>query len=591
MENISLVKLAILVSERVQNVAGALVVDSSCAQFCVSLHTLLIDISRWLRTLPVDDQDAQQEAAALLEQLRGIFPATEHSLVCHDGPKTRLASFTQLLTNLDAVTLAVRSLASGKRDRQRRTILASLESFLPQILSETDKVNISPSNSDLQAASTEPPDCGREIISLHKTLYTYCSCAEADEVIARVRLRNSVPDDDTGVMFNVFFMAHPHQDGINLESQPPWQDTHISVLRNVLVKKLSNGQGFKLANLTHRNFGIYTDSHREEIRLDSDPPFCSYISAHAKTGFVVHKFSVTGQRLYYEDMLEAKREWLLNSPSISLSRILDELSTSASDLIIEKRKEVLSWLLAKAVWQYYSTPWMRTPWNKDTVHFLPERQQNENSHAAAGIFVNEPFLSFSICPESKMERHCDEKAPKQRPAPITRWMLHKLPKILALGIMLVEIQLGCAIETLYRHPDWAQHCPKGIPNTNTNYKICQGLISKDDFFKDVSVPLEALTRSCIQPKDVFLPPVVRDEEGIRKALYTLVNCLERYLSNRRPHSVKPLIVAGNINQKKSETLQVVSVQQAPPSTSRQARSRPGRTMAERYLPPAACCHR
>lgn len=57
-------------------------------------------------------------------------------------------------------------------------------------------------------------------------------------MIAQVRLRNSIPDDDTGVMFNVFFMAHPHQDAINLESQPLWQDTHISVLRNVLVRTL-----------------------------------------------------------------------------------------------------------------------------------------------------------------------------------------------------------------------------------------------------------------------------------------------------------------------------------------------------------------
>ena len=256
-------------------------------------------------------------------------------------------------------------------------------------------------------------------------------------------------------------------------------------------------------------------------------------------------FSVLGQRLYFETHDDPPRLWELDRPSISLGRLLGEICESGNDLT-EKMKEVLSWLLVKAVWQYYSSPWMREPWNKESVHFLFERRRTDEGEELAGIFVNEPLLSVSIVPKPRGTETSDpgyQIAPgvkkPGRPLLFGR-PLHPIPKILALGVMLIEIQLGRPIESLYGEAEWSQYCPKGKANPNTNFKICRDLIAKPHFFADISDPLENLIKNCIQPNNLFVPPHVKDEEGIREALYGLVNRLEVYLSKRKPNSVKPL---------------------------------------------------
>lgn len=242
MQGESLVQLAIQISQCLQGISAVLCADIPCVQFCSRLSALLANILQWLQTLSLDEDDAQDAVYALLEQLQSIFPATGAETGAkypssdeEQGAKHRYEAISRLLNDADAATLAVRNLATGRRARERRTLLAWLGSFLPQGSGDDDKIDISPSNLDLQAASTEPLDCGKQLTSLYKTLYTHCSCDEADELVARVRLRNSKEDDAAKVKFDVLFMAHPHHDGTDLTSQPLWQHTHISVLQTVLV--------------------------------------------------------------------------------------------------------------------------------------------------------------------------------------------------------------------------------------------------------------------------------------------------------------------------------------------------------------------
>ncbi|KAF4470159.1 hypothetical protein FALBO_2934 [Fusarium albosuccineum] len=487
---------AIQASDRLRAVANSLCTDHSCVQFCASLQVILGDIAQWLRTLP-PDQYSEGEASALLRQLEDL---------CWTSP---------------------------------------------------EKTHISPSDADLRVAGEEPPDYGKEIVSLHKALFTHCFCNESEKVLARIRLHNST-QDDSKVTFGVFFKAHPHHDGASFGCQPWCQDTHISVQRAL-------------------NFEGDTRAECEEIRLDSDTPFCSYISAQDETGLILLYFLVMGQRLYFEESQEPSRQWQLDRPSISLSRLLEEVSASNSDFT-EKRKEVLSWLLAKAVWQYYASPWMHQPWDKESVHFLSERRKTDEGHIT-GIYVNEPLLSVSIIPnqgEIKKDQGGRGQETRHIPyrgqcrSPFLVRPLHPVPKILALGIMLIEIQLGRRIESLYGEDEWPKYCPRGNPNQNTNYKICRDLIAKPAFFEDMADPLEALIRNCIQPNEVFVPPQVRDDQGIREALYSLVHRLEIYLSKRKPNNVKPLGLLGTPTS-----------QPPPPSTfsSATAQPRPFHTQA------------
>ncbi|EHK17752.1 uncharacterized protein TRIVIDRAFT_66654 [Trichoderma virens Gv29-8] len=425
-------------------------------------------------------------------------------------PESRYPAVEKLLANAEDVTLTIRILASDKKSRRRRmTTLGCLKSFLPQI-ANNENIDISPSNTDLRAFSEAPLELGKEISSLYEALFTHCFCPESEEVIARIRLCNNIQCDDGKVTFGVLFKAHAHD-----ESLPWWQDTHISVVQRTV------------------RFEVSTNDENE-IRVDSDLPFCSYISAQHEHGLILLEFLVTEQKLYFQESLDPLRYWGFDRPSISLGQLLEEVSLSAEDMT-EKRKEVLSWLLAKATWQYYNSKWMLKPWNKESVHFLSEQRRTEDGHQLDGIFVNEPLLSISIAPQlfaSEDTKACSQRrtdtksSPKQRRLPFGGKPVHPIPKILALGIMLMEIQLCRPIETLHEDPEWSQYCPNGKPNQNTNFKICRDLIAKKSFFDDISGPLEGLIRACIQPLDVFVPPHVRDEEDIRGALYVLVNRLE-----------------------------------------------------------------
>lgn len=72
-----------------------------------------------------------------------------------------------------------------------------------------------------------------------------------------------------------------------------------------------------------RNFDDNIWVKGEEIRLHSDTPLCSYISAHEEEGLILLKFSVTGQILYFEESLDPQRRWEFEMPTISLgSRVL-----------------------------------------------------------------------------------------------------------------------------------------------------------------------------------------------------------------------------------------------------------------------------
>ncbi|KAK6821142.1 subtilisin-like protein [Apiospora arundinis] len=522
----SALRLAIQAIDHLRSIVDELCTLPSCIQFCATLKAILADLSNLFRSLPESGR-TEKEAIALLEQLDSLCrlqnAPNEQVSLSAGTYENRFSAVASLWIKPDCVKLAIQDLASNREAQtQRRITLVSLECFFPQRPEEPD-IDISPSNADIRFMSKEPPECGSEIRSLHKALFSHCLCTDiTDEMEARIRLRGTLENNSTGVTFGMLFMSHPHRTQSGLQSHPWWQDTQISIHRTIFESSLD-------------------ELDYDEILSDSDTPFCSYISAQDEIGLMVLKFLVKGSKLYFDASLDPSIHWGFDRPSISLGQLLGDLQQSPSDLT-EKIKEVLSWVLAKSVWQYYSSPWMRQPWNKERVHFLVERRYNEEGREVTGIFVNEPLLSVSISHSTHITEDNTENTSKEADIAQCRLPsfgrpLHPIPKMLTLGVMLVEIQLGRPIESLYGEDEWSQYY----------YKICRDIIAKKNFFHDISDPLEVLIKNCIQPSNSLKPPQVRDEEGIRNALYILINRLEVYLSKRKPHNVKPLSLSPTDN--------------------------------------------
>lgn len=122
-----------------------------------------------------------------------------------------------------------------------------------------------------------------------------------------------------------------------------------------------------------------------------------------------------------------------NSPSVSLATVLEERKLKDNDEL----KILLSYLLAKAVWKFYDSHWMTNSWTKETIHFMPEYTEDMAGKLKAGevvTLIHRPFLATDIKPNY------------QKTDPNSSSRLHNDPRIVALGIMLLEIQLEEGIE-------------------------------------------------------------------------------------------------------------------------------------------------
>jgi hypothetical protein len=194
-------------------------------------------------------------------------------------------------------------------------------------------------------------------------------------------------------------------------------------------------------------------SFRQTGQLVSD--FCSLIRS---TSLDRLKLSASGGGLYDlgSELPGYGRRFALKAPSVPLADILDCHSLRGDSM----RKILLSYLLAKAVWQFYESEWMAEDWTKHTIHFM--RQER-------GLLDHRPFLSAEFRALVSSQRLSDSDKPSRR--------THIFPKVLALGIMLLEIQLGEGIETRYSE---AHHDKDGALRENAGHAAAgEIIISKD----------------------------------------------------------------------------------------------------------------
>ncbi|KAL7964856.1 hypothetical protein HDV63DRAFT_388954 [Trichoderma sp. SZMC 28014] len=598
--------LAIKALENLWHIADSLCEDSSCSEFCRHFRWRLSEIIKWRKNLPVGADSKDEAIEMLLEELNNICKVlidslnrpveTEMADITTSSLSSPYLSVEQQHHGSSTLREAIFQLASHKKSRLwRKMALASLDSILSDVFYD-DEMDTLPSTTHLHVTREGSQEFGKEIISLHKALCSNCGCPESQEMAALIRLSNSSQSNDGKVTFGVLFMVHSHGG-----PEPGWQDTHISVQPTVKFdhraragneKHTDSDENTVIPAHSDENTVIPADSDENTvipadsdenivIPVDSAHKFCAYISGQHVEGPLLLQILVMRQGLRIEGRHPPQRDWDLYSPSISLGQLLEKISLSAG-VIADKNKEVLSWLLAKATWQYYKSPWMNQPWNKESVHFLFEEKESDGQQLNF-IFMNEPFLSISITSQiSKTEKSETgpqdmNPGPQHQKSSVNNKPLHPIPKILALGIMLMEIQLSRPIETLYRDPKWSKYCLR--PNQNTNYNICRGLITDPEFFKSISVPLSRLIKGCFETDGVFMPPNTRNDEDIRSALYYFINLLEAYLSNWKPQNVEPLSISQSVPSD-YHSITSIPIQTAQLPRRRDGALPPGRTMSQ-----------
>lgn len=123
------------------------------------------------------------------------------------------------------------------------------------------------------------------------------------------------------------------------------------------------------------------------------------------------------------------------------------------------------------------------------------------------VSVDEPFLLASFDTASDVEDNGD--------AP--RMGTHILPKVLALGVLLIEIEFGIDIqERLYS-------IPTKTGKLNSSHMAAAKLVDDEAAWQDTFTVLREVIKTCVLPLDPFIG-AAHEVASVKTVLYTHVVC-------------------------------------------------------------------
>ncbi|ETS84479.1 hypothetical protein PFICI_02504 [Pestalotiopsis fici W106-1] len=219
-----------------------------------------------------------------------------------------------------------------------------------------------------------------------------------------------------------FFFLHRHPDSVD----DMWKEVRISVFLQ--------GDGSRAPRVR------WLSSNKISPEV-----FCGLIRRRERGRLI---FNAANDGLVYEradlDVEQLKRLFLLKASSVSLSTVLKKRKLHGD----VKLKLLLSYLLAKAIWQFYDSEWMASSWSKHSIHFMRERLNGSSSTGEVLALIHKPYFATELWSPPKPSGCIPQNELSDKQDLMQRFpsATHLHPKILALGIMLLEIELGEGIE-------------------------------------------------------------------------------------------------------------------------------------------------
>jgi len=229
--------------------------------------------------------------------------------------------------------------------------------------------------------------------------------------------------------------------------------------------------------------------------------FCSFVREEAMGRWLL---TVADNHITYDQQPLPTNRLVLYRPSISLATVLDN-GDLKDDIQL---KAQLSYILSKSVWQFYDSLWMADTWTRDTVHFMAERVGKQDA-----VLVHKPMITAEMVPTAELpSQQADTKQQSQASNPV-RKMIHIYPKILSLGIMLIEILTG---ESLVLTAEC--YGQDGRERLNSRHALAGNLIISDWWAgfqagNAITLELKGLIEVCVKPDTGKLgtdPAHVRD---------------------------------------------------------------------------------
>ena len=158
-------------------------------------------------------------------------------------------------------------------------------------------------------------------------------------------------------------------------------------------------------------------------QLLGDLDFCQFL--RKPIGHAIRPLMFWGPKVH---LLPAKPiDQLAGSvPSISLNQLLDKHKLSSA------RRRVLAYILARSVWQYYDSDWMRVKWTAESIHFMKEEPSNSKEQDKESD-ITAPYFALQV--PTQQAYITDEHIRGDS-------FIHHYPRIITLGILMIEVCRG-----------------------------------------------------------------------------------------------------------------------------------------------------
>lgn len=201
-----------------------------------------------------------------------------------------------------------------------------------------------------------------------------------------------------------------------------WSITEFSLLTyQPLFRKIPGSRTVTFSDQP-RGSGIESSSSQEYSEVIEGGRFCKFLGREELEEVRIC-LEVQAKNLYKLDEDEPIDRYIAPKPSISLAKALEVYRLSV------KMKIVLAYMLARSVWRFYDSDWMESRWTSDTIHFVLERSLNDGETKA---YPGKPFFVFQFDDSTNgFMEYCTHDS-----------LLHRYPRVLALGVLLVQIGRG-----------------------------------------------------------------------------------------------------------------------------------------------------
>ncbi|KAG5762508.1 hypothetical protein H9Q72_009387 [Fusarium xylarioides] len=510
------------------------------SQFCSTSSSVLWSIKSSLQRPPESRDDGQKKVESLLNNLERLC-SWPHSLSKSSTGKGMrrwpTLNALQHSSHANKATECIRSFAStydSATTKSRIELLKRSKNFSSQSMKEQviEAVEAQPSGSLSSADQLKAQQIGFEldddIKRLYRTLLQYRSCEQEgsqQSIATHIRLNGyrSLVTDEATAEFGVLFFDHPHI------GECHWQDVCIQIWqpqpqkapRVQFSQEVSEQQTLCQPHTSHTPINCAS--------------FCKHISGRSQAQLLL---SAQNGEFLMRDYRDISRNWITSQQAVPLADLLDEPKAKFT----EKMKAVLALLLARATAQFYDSDLIGQGFTKENIHFLFEERDR-----IEGVYVNEPMLLLQF---NEDETHKSGSQGEIMPTA----MIHDMPRILGLGLLLLELETRTSMKSYREDPDL---CPPGAININTDYKIAGKLLDPNHPAyilpeMDRLSPFRKILPICIKPGE--LARKMRENlsaqkkmnvdlsNALRSVIYSeIVLPLEKWVSNYdKPNTVNVL---------------------------------------------------